>query len=42
MEFLNPNLIIIGGDITEAKLLVYDYITENVKKNLKIYSPQEL
>ncbi|MBN2411700.1 ROK family transcriptional regulator [candidate division KSB1 bacterium] len=35
VEFLNPNLIVIGGDITEAKLLIYDYITQNVKKNLK-------
>ncbi len=40
VEFLNPNLIVIGGDITEAKELIYDYITRNVKNNLKSIFPK--
>jgi N-acetylglucosamine repressor len=34
VEFLNPNLIVIGGDITEAEPFISDVISKNVEKKL--------
>jgi len=39
VEFINPDLIVIGGDITEAKTLVKKYIEDSVADKLKRIYP---
>jgi predicted NBD/HSP70 family sugar kinase len=38
--FLNPDLVVIGGDIAEAQLIIYDYVIPKIREKVTNFYPK--